>query len=142
MGQQGYYFEWKEGRVMKKWMCIGSSTDGSTLESYIEAETQVEAMDVFIARYKDIVQGVDKVTEVESEELAVDEVNHPAHYRQGNIECIDALAAATINLKGIKAVCTANAIKYLWRWQKKNGKQDLQKAKWYIDRLIEELNDD
>lgn len=44
-----------------------------------------------------------------------DNVNHPIHYTQGGIECIDALAAATINLQGLEAVCTANAIKYLWR---------------------------
>lgn len=50
-----------------------------------------------------------------------DNVNHPKHYTQGGIECIDALAAATINLQGLEAVCTANAIKYLWRWKSKNG---------------------
>lgn len=63
-------------------------------------------------------------------------VNHPAHYTAGKIECIDALEAATAGLCGIEAVCTANAIKYLWRWKLKNGKQDLEKAKWYIDKLI------
>lgn len=68
----------------------------------------------------------------------MDNVNHPKHYTQGGIECIDALAAATINLKGIEAVCTANAIKYLWRWKQKNGVEDLEKARWYIDRLIKE----
>lgn len=50
-----------------------------------------------------------------------DNVNHPKHYTQGVVECIDALAAATINLKGIDAVCTANAIKYLWRWGQKTA---------------------
>lgn len=68
----------------------------------------------------------------------MDNVNHPKHYTQGGIECIDALAAATINLKGIEAVCTANAIKYLWRWKQKNGVEDLEKARWYIDKLIKE----
>lgn len=63
-------------------------------------------------------------------------VNHPAHYTAGKIECIDALEAATAGLRGIEAVCTANAIKYLWRWKLKNGAQDLEKAKWYIDKLI------
>ena len=67
-----------------------------------------------------------------------DPVNHPAHYTQGSIECIDALAAATVGLKGIEAVCTSNAIKYLWRWKTKGGLQDLQKARWYLDRLITE----
>lgn len=64
-----------------------------------------------------------------------DPVN-PQHYRQGGIECIDALAAATVNLSGIEAVCTANAIKYLWRWKQKNGVEDLKKAQWYINKLI------
>ena len=44
-----------------------------------------------------------------------DNVNSPAHYNAGGIECIDALAAAVTDLRGIEAVCTANAIKYLWR---------------------------
>lgn len=66
-----------------------------------------------------------------------DKVNHPAHYTAGGIECIDALEAATSALAGIEAVCTANAIKYLWRWKMKNGIEDLQKAEWYINRLIE-----
>ena len=66
-----------------------------------------------------------------------DNVN-PNHYKQGSVECIDALAAATVNLKGIEAVCTGNAIKYLWRWKEKNGKEDLNKALWYINRLLTE----
>ena len=67
-----------------------------------------------------------------------DNVNHPKHYTQGGVECIDALAAATINLQGLDAVCTANAIKYLWRWGQKNGVEDLKKARWYIDILVKE----
>lgn len=69
----------------------------------------------------------------------VDNVNHPAHYTSGNIECIDALAAATSGLVGIEAVCTANAVKYLWRWKYKNGAEDLKKAQWYINRLLKEI---
>lgn len=65
-------------------------------------------------------------------------VSHPAHYCQGGVECIDALEAATTGLRGIEAVCTANAIKYLWRWKHKNGVTDLYKAQWYIDRLIKQ----
>lgn len=68
-----------------------------------------------------------------------DMVNHPPHYTRGGIECIDALEAATSGLTGIEAVCTANAIKYLWRWKFKGGKQDLEKARWYIDRMISKL---
>ena len=64
-----------------------------------------------------------------------DPINHPDHY-QGKVECIDAIESATENLTGIEAVCTANAIKYLWRWKKKGGKEDLEKACGYINKLL------
>lgn len=69
----------------------------------------------------------------------VDMIDHPSHYTQGGIECIDALKAATVSKKGIEAVCTANVIKYLWRYEEKNGLEDVKKARWYIDRLIKEI---
>lgn len=65
-----------------------------------------------------------------------DKINHPAYYTQGGVECIEAIAAATVGLEGIEAYCTACAIKYLWRWKRKNGTEDLRKAKWYIDYLL------
>ena len=64
------------------------------------------------------------------------EVAHPSHYTAGKIECIDALESALVGLQGVKAFCTGNAIKYLWRWQHKGGVNDLKKAAWYIDRLV------
>ena len=76
-----------------------------------------------------------------NKEPNIDMVNHPAHYNQGGIECIDALKAATVSKTGIEAVCTANAIKYLWRYEEKNGIEDVKKARWYIDRLIKELEE-
>jgi hypothetical protein len=69
-----------------------------------------------------------------------DNVNHPSHYTQGAIECIDAIKEATKGLLGIEAVCTANIIKYVWRWKFKNGVEDLRKARWYLDRLIDEVS--
>lgn len=75
--------------------------------------------------------------------LAVDKTNdavqHPSHYTQGKVECIEALESATAGLSGIEAVCTANAIKYLWRWKRKNGIEDVKKAQWYINHLIKHL---
>lgn len=65
-----------------------------------------------------------------------DTVNHPPHYNSGAIECIDALDSATTQLVGIEAVCTANVIKYMWRWKNKNGVEDLRKARWYLEHLI------
>jgi len=64
---------------------------------------------------------------------------NPSHYQAGKVECIDALAAATVNKTGIEAVCTANVIKYLWRYEAKNGLEDVKKARWYLERLIQEL---
>lgn len=69
-----------------------------------------------------------------------DNVNHPEHYQtKSGLEVIDIIKAATEDLKGMEAVCTGNAIKYLCRWKKKNGLEDLKKAKWYLDRLITEF---
>ena len=65
-----------------------------------------------------------------------DIVNKPAHY-QGKIECIDAIESAVEGLEGLEAVCTANVIKYVYRWKKKNGVEDLRKASWYLNKLIE-----
>ena len=75
------------------------------------------------------------------DENVPDMVNHPQHYTQGGIECIDALKAATVGKRGIEAVCVANVIKYLWRYEKKNGIEDIRKAKFYIERLLKELQE-
>ncbi len=67
----------------------------------------------------------------------VSAVDHPAHYTAGGVECIDAIEAATLGLAGGEAFCTGCALKYLWRWKRKGGVEDLEKARWYVDRLIE-----
>jgi len=46
-----------------------------------------------------------------------DPVNQPRHY-QGKVECIDAIESAIQDLEGLEAMCTGNAIKYLFRWKK------------------------
>lgn len=69
----------------------------------------------------------------------IDVVNHPSHYTKGRIECIDAIDSATTGKSGIEAVCVANIIKYLYRYEEKNGLEDVKKAKWYINKLISEL---
>ena len=64
-------------------------------------------------------------------------VNHPSHYNQGGMEVWDVIKAFTSNLSGAEAFYTGNAIKYILRWDKKNGIEDLEKAKVYIDKIIE-----
>lgn len=53
-----------------------------------------------------------------------------------------AIEVATSGLKGMEAVCTANAIKFLWNWKLKDGTQDLERAKWYIEKLIQTQKED
>ena len=68
----------------------------------------------------------------------VDMVNNPPHYNQTGIECIHAISAATD--KGFKYYLQGNVMKYLWRFDYKDKPlEDLQKAKWYLERLIEEV---
>lgn len=68
-----------------------------------------------------------------------DNVNHPIHYTQGGIECIECIKSATVSKTGIEAFCVGNAIKYLFRYENKNGLEDVKKAQFYINRLIQEL---
>ena len=78
-------------------------------------------------------RGLNKVTMADDKDM----VNSPAHYTQGDIECIDAIAEVVKDLDGMDAMCTGNAIKYLWRWKHKNGVEDLKKAQWYLQRMID-----
>jgi hypothetical protein len=71
--------------------------------------------------------------------MSEDVVNHPSHYADGSIECIDAMESmmAGSDLPDHDAYLWGNVFKYIWRWHKKAGVQDLKKARWYLDRLIE-----
>lgn len=70
----------------------------------------------------------------------LDMVNHPKHYKAKNgMEVIDVIEAFTANLSGYEATHTGNVIKYICRWKEKNGLEDLRKAQWYLNRLIENI---
>lgn len=63
-------------------------------------------------------------------------VNHPSHYNQGGIECIDAMVAA-FGKEKVCDFCIMNTFKYLWRYQHKNGFEDVKKASWYLNKYME-----
>ena len=63
-------------------------------------------------------------------------VDHPSHYNNGSIECIDAMVAA-YGLEAVATFCKINAFKYLWRSEHKNGVEDLEKANWYLNKYLE-----
>ena len=68
-------------------------------------------------------------------------VSHPPHYQsETGMEVIDVIEAFTFDLKGIEATDTGNIIKYICRWKQKNGLQDLMKAKWYLEHLINHVS--
>ncbi len=67
-----------------------------------------------------------------------DAVNNPTHYNQAGIECIEAILAMTSSMDGRSAYMGGNILKYLWRHEYKNGLEDLRKAQWYLNKLIEE----
>ena len=63
-------------------------------------------------------------------------VNHPSHYNKGNIECIDAMVSA-YGKDTVSDFCICNAFKYIWRYKYKNGIEDLKKAQWYLNKIVE-----
>jgi hypothetical protein len=63
-----------------------------------------------------------------------DLVNAPPHYRQGDIECIDAIRSALTD-EEFRGYVKGNAVKYLWREKHKGGDEDLKKAAWYLSRI-------
>ena len=69
-----------------------------------------------------------------------DMVNHPAHYQsETGLEAWDVIEAFTFNLSGVEAFDTGNVLKYMCRWKAKNGLQDLEKARRYLDHLIKHV---
>lgn len=64
-------------------------------------------------------------------------VNHPRHYQQCGMEVIDVIDSFTQECDGSEAFYVGNVLKYVCRFKKKNGLEDLKKARWYLDRLID-----
>jgi hypothetical protein len=66
-----------------------------------------------------------------------DPVEKPSHYASGDIECIDAMRAQ-MSKEEFEGHMKGNVIKYMWRWRDKGGVESLKKARWYLNKLIEE----
>ena len=62
-------------------------------------------------------------------------VNHPEHY-QGKHECIDEMVAL-FGVEAVKAFCRCNVYKYRFRSNRKGGQEDIDKADWYLEKLME-----
>ena len=86
---------------------------------------------------EDMLEPVEATVTLKELQEIKNNVDHPKHYTNGKYECIDIIEDVTKDLKGLEAVCTANVIKYMWRWKLKNGVEDLKKARWYLNKLID-----
>ena len=81
------------------------------------------------------------LAEDEEEQHTTDPVNHPDHYNYGEIEIIDFIEQVTEHYNSDVAYHIGNAIKYLSRAPHKNGKEDIEKARWYIERAYQKWSD-
>ena len=67
-----------------------------------------------------------------------DDVSSPVHYNKGSIECIEAIEASSTK-EEYEGYLRNNVLKYVWRFRYKDNIKDLHKAKWYLEKLIEEI---
>lgn len=121
-----------EKRAKIEAYCNDVTCHGCRLEGTLNC--WLEATDEEIEKNYKILFGYD--------ELAADPVNHPAHYTQGGIECIDAIRASMTE-EEFAGYLKGQVIKYIWRYKHK-GKpaEDLKKARFYLDRLIGQTEED
>lgn len=84
---------------------------------------------------------VPRPTSKEVEKTLDDKVDHPSHYTYGDIEIIEFIEQVTKDYKPELAFAIGNAIKYISRANRKNGKEDLDKARWYLKRAFEKWED-
>ena len=92
-----------------------------------------------------ITEQLEEAKKKSKEELEVkiekeDVINHPKHYTQGEIECIDAIKYINnkLHMEGYEGYCLGNFIKYIWRCNFKNGWEDIDKSIFYLNELLTE----
>lgn len=111
-----------------------------------ERVDDIEGKFNFIDRYtnakiRNLGSRIEKLQEVieKGSNMKNDNVNSPAHYRQGGIECIEAIKAS-MSEKGFRDYLKGNVMKYIWRYEHKGRViEDIEKALWYLNRLKDEL---
>lgn len=92
-----------------------------------ESQLEQSIMDVYATKINSL-----------PEDAKIDMVNHPQHYKTGNIECIDCISAIVNMYDGEQAYDVGQIVKYLYRAPTKQSfMQDLRKAQWYLNRLID-----
>ena len=80
------------------------------------------------------------MSKLSEKDREVDHVNHPRHYENTcSLECIEVMRL-TYGKRAVYDFCLCNAFKYMWRFKNKNGKEDLEKANWYLSYVEKNFN--
>ena len=115
-----------------------SKTD--TYSKLFRDKTEANQVRDFIARKKQHALQFRPLAEWQNDKPSSDPVNHPSHYTQGSVECIDAIASA-LGHGAFVDFLRAQVIKYMWRLgHKGDALQDAEKGSWYASRLVAELS--
>ena len=97
----------------------------------------MEGVDSEIYEYVKMDKDIQSIV-IEQEDM----VNSPNHYTSGSVECIDGIEAS-MSAEAFKGYCKGAALKYLWRYERKaKSLEDLKKAQWYSNKLIEEVKNE
>lgn len=102
----------------------------------VSYEDQIRGLTPVVPQVLDIEPVKEEITKLVD---SLDTNVHPKHYTYSTYECIEVLRDV-LGEEGFKEFCRGNVFKYLWRYNHKNGKEDLLKAKYYLEKLIEVLN--
>jgi len=94
---------------------------------------QIEESEARAAEAERMLRGM--LDEAYAEIAGHESVDHPPHYTQGGIECIEVQEQLAADGHDFRIL---NAIKYLWRYRHKGGDESLRKAVWYIERVLAE----
>jgi Protein of unknwon function (DUF3310) len=115
-----------------------SETD--TYSRLFRDKTEANQVRDFIDRKKQQVLQFRPLSEWQDDKPEGDAINHPSHYTQGSIECIDAIASA-LGRDAFIEFLRGQVIKYMWRLgHKGDARQDAEKGTWYASRLVAELS--
>ena len=92
--------------------------------------------------FRELMETVNKKIGAINSVTTTDNIKNPSHYvSESGIEVFDVQEAFIHELKGMAASYWCNIVKYILRFQRKNGVEDLKKAKYYLEKLIEEETD-
>ena len=141
--EDGPAIEWSDG---SKFWCLNDEyhrEDGPAIEwAYGSKEWWLNGEEVTEEEVmgKEILKDtLDVIARLGQDFDASDNVNSPSHYNQSGIECIDAIKASLGD--GYQDYCKGNVMKYLWRYKYKNGIEDLNKAQWYLNSMVESVEE-